>query len=85
MTHHRAKPEGVLGTFLDKLRRPLGHIHDSLVEFGIADEEDLNVLCELREHWPLLQAFLAEKGVSRLEWMIVKDGLEARARATGHT
>lgn len=78
----QSRTRSPLATFLDQLKRPLVQFHDVLLKFGITSEEDLDVLCGLPDQWGVLHAFLAEKGnVTQLEWMIIRAGLEARARA----
>lgn len=66
--------------FLDRLVYPLGRLGDAFRDFGITGRQELDVFSEMQDEWVVLQAFLFEKhGVTPLEWMVIKAGLEARA------
>lgn len=68
-------------TFLQGLKRPLGHLHAVLVTFGIRTAEDLNMLCMMESEWDDVQEFLAKEiqDVMLSEWLVLKRGLKNRA------
>ncbi|EPT03385.1 hypothetical protein FOMPIDRAFT_1022382 [Fomitopsis schrenkii] len=76
----RASQPSPVRAFLGELAYPLGRLGDAIIAFGITTNLELDVFSGMREEWVLLQAFLFEKhGVTPLEWIVLKSGLEARA------
>lgn len=62
--------------FLDSLRRPVGHRYAAFYEIGIRSQEDVRALSNMAHEWDVVKAELAERGVTLMEWLYVKGGLE---------
>lgn len=66
--------------FLNTLQRPSAHLIGYLHEMGLDSEDDLDGLCMMEEcMWEDVKLYLLGKGVALFQWLIVKNGLRARA------
>ncbi|KAJ3558774.1 hypothetical protein NM688_g718 [Phlebia brevispora] len=71
-----------VATFLNGLERPCGHLLPFFQEMEIDSAENLNILCGMDEDmWEEVKSYLLKKGMSLLQWLIVKRGLRDRAAA----
>ncbi|CCL98149.1 uncharacterized protein FIBRA_00143 [Fibroporia radiculosa] len=68
-----------VSAFLSGLKRPQACLKDAFYEFGVKTDADLDVLCTLQDQWDVLKEFLMTRNVTIFQWMMVKNGLEARA------
>ncbi|KAI0673816.1 hypothetical protein C8Q78DRAFT_1186192 [Trametes maxima] len=71
------QPTAVL-RFLEGLRRPLGHAAPLLYKMGLVTEEDLDLLCSMPEAWDEVGAILQVGGITKIEWLMVKEAFKAR-------
>ncbi|GJE89569.1 hypothetical protein PsYK624_056720 [Phanerochaete sordida] len=67
--------------FLDGLRRPVGHRYAAFFGAGIRTQEDVRALAALPHEWDTVRDELLRRGVTLMEWLCVKAGLE-RVRET---
>jgi len=75
---HRTSRPAPITTFLEGLRRPLGHFSGLFSELGFDDMDDVDVLRYMPDEWELLGEDLKAGGMKLLEWMVVKEGLKKR-------
>lgn len=67
-----------LFSFLQSLNEPLIHLADVFIELGFVTDHRLDVLCRKPESWKKVEARIETKGTFA-DWLIVEEGLEARA------
>ncbi|KAI0652540.1 hypothetical protein C8Q79DRAFT_106053 [Trametes meyenii] len=72
-----SQPTAVM-RFLEDLRRPLGHTAPLLYKMGLVTEEDLDLLCSMPEAWDEVGAVLQVGGITKIEWLMVKEAFKAR-------
>ena len=79
------QPACAIRSFLHDLRRPLGHHYSALYDIGVRTEEDLCALSCMSGDWEIIQAELSKRGVTLMEWLYIKAGLEMtrQRHATG--
>ncbi|OBZ79229.1 hypothetical protein A0H81_01391 [Grifola frondosa] len=68
--------------FLNSLSRPLGRHLLLFYECGLREADDIDALCLVREQWDTMREGMMEKGLNYLEWLVVRDGLNARLTVT---
>ncbi len=73
-------PLSAARTFLDGLRRPLGHAAPHLHGLGVVSEADLDLVCVMSEAWDEVGELLRGGGLSMIEWLMVKEAFKTRAR-----
>ncbi|KAF7792553.1 hypothetical protein EIP86_003594 [Pleurotus ostreatoroseus] len=66
-------------TFLLGLKRPCGQLLGKFNEYGIATSADLDALCQMKEYWNEVEHYFVAQGVTPFEWLVVQEGLRARA------
>ncbi|KAI0778826.1 hypothetical protein BD413DRAFT_119289 [Trametes elegans] len=71
-------------TFLDSLRRPLGHASPLLYKMGLVTDEDLELICTMPEAWDEVGTMLTAGGVTVIEWLMVKEAFKAKAKGLSH-
>ena len=49
--------------------------------YGVQTSEDLDMLAEMEEYWPEVEQYLNGHGLTRFHWLIIREGLLARAAA----
>lgn len=69
-------PSCAVRRFLDTLSRPLGHHLATFLEIGIRTQEDINALSQMSHDWEVVHAELSKRGVTLMEWLYIKAGLE---------
>lgn len=62
--------------FLSSLRRPCGHHYDAFYAVGIRTEEDIHALSGMPGEWEVVYRELSSRGVTLMEWLYIKAGLE---------
>ncbi|KAI0828822.1 hypothetical protein BC628DRAFT_1168274 [Trametes gibbosa] len=67
-------------TFLNNLRRPLGHAAPLFYQMGLVNEEDLTLICTMPMAWDEVGAVLQVGGLTIIEWLMVREAFKARAR-----
>ncbi|KAI0640109.1 hypothetical protein C8Q77DRAFT_1044694, partial [Trametes polyzona] len=67
-------------TFLDSLRRPLGHAAALFYKMGLVTEEDLTLICTMPEAWDEVGAALQAGGLTTIEWLVVKEAFKWKAK-----
>ncbi|KAH9849190.1 hypothetical protein C2E23DRAFT_392749 [Lenzites betulinus] len=67
-------------TFLNNLRRPLGHAAPLFYKMGLVDEEDLALICTMPEAWDEVGSVLQVGGLTTIEWMMVRQAFKGKAR-----
>ncbi|KAK7695090.1 hypothetical protein QCA50_002280 [Cerrena zonata] len=75
-THSHESP---LMKFLGGLDEPMYHVFGVMQRLGFTSDSRLNALARSREFWPQVAAEIQTVG-TLAEWILVKEGLEARAR-----
>ncbi|TFK92812.1 hypothetical protein K466DRAFT_196137 [Polyporus arcularius HHB13444] len=73
-------PLSAARTFLDGLRRPLGHAAPHLHGLGVVSEADLDLVCVMSEAWDEVGELLRGGGLSMIEWLMVKEAFKTRAK-----
>lgn len=66
--------------FLASLRRPCGHHCNTFYDLGIRTAEDVNALASMPADWGTIHNELTARGVTLMEWLYIKAGLEAIQR-----
>ncbi len=66
--------------FLRSLKRPLCYHLGQFYALGVKTAEDLDALAAMEHDWKSFQEQLADKGVTFMEWLYIKAGLEDRRR-----
>ncbi|KAH9932058.1 uncharacterized protein BXZ73DRAFT_101433 [Epithele typhae] len=64
--------------FLDGLRRPLGHLAPHMHALGLVTDADLDLICALPSAWDELGEMLRVRGMSVLEWLMIKEAFKTR-------
>lgn len=72
-------PGNPVDDFLCHLKRPCGHLLQTFTQYGITSSADLDALCKMEEYWKEVEQYLLGKGVTPFEWLVVQEGLRARA------
>jgi hypothetical protein len=67
--------------FLDGLRRPLGHHYSVFHEIGVRTQEDIHALSYMSGDWEVVHSELAKRGVTLMEWLYIKAGLDSTRQA----
>ena len=66
--------------FPDELERPCGNLLPYFHDMELSSEENLDDLCRMDESmWEDVKSYLLGKGVTVFRWLIIKNGLRARA------
>lgn len=71
-------------TFLEGLEEPMLHLLEVMDKLGFTTDARLNSLARNRDMWDQIAAQIQTKGTLS-DWILVKEGLEIRARNLGKT
>lgn len=69
-------PSCPVRSFLKDLRRPLEHHLSTFYDIGVRTQEDIHALSRMPSDWEIVQAELSARGVTLMEWLYIKAGLE---------
>ncbi|GBE77357.1 hypothetical protein SCP_0102300 [Sparassis crispa] len=71
-------PMNAVCMWLSRLRRPLLRRAPLFYECGLREARDLDALCMLEAQWdPVVKDEMLRKGLSLLEWLVIRDGLKS--------
>ena len=73
--------DGPVQEFLNSLRRPCGHLLNMFRELGVDTADDLDTLCLAgNHHLEQAKKYLVDHGMSTSLWLVIREGLRARAQ-----
>lgn len=75
-----SRTSGPVTRFLNSLRRPCGHLYNAFYQAGIRTAEDIHALSSMPADWEVIHRELSKGGVTLMEWLYIKAGLESAYR-----